>query len=155
MSKSSNKKILVSDSAKNIIPCTYCNPKKYLKFCFSFLSYESECSNEFDKIKLLERMRWLSQSPITEMTFKFGRDKDKWFETLPFNEIKKEIPREFRENFPSETNEGYDVFRVYPAGTPNGTANPRIIGMIKHSIFYVFFLDWKGELYNHGHKKQR
>ena len=148
MSKKNNK-IVVSDSAKSIIPCTYCNPIKYLKFCFSFLSYENNCSNDKDKIKFLERLEWLSKEPINEMMYKFGKDKDKWFEQLPFNKIRKGVPQEFRNNFPSETNEGYSVFRVYPSGSPNGTANPRIIGMIKHSVFYVFFLDWKGELYKH------
>lgn len=153
MSKKGNKKITVSDSAKNIPQCIYCNPKKYLKFCFSFVNYDNNCSNEYDKVKLLERMRWLSQEPITEMIFKFGKDKDKWFEKIPFDSIKMKIPSEFRRNFPSETNEEYSVLRVYPAGSPNGTANPRIIGMIKHSVFYIFFLDWKGELYKHEHKK--
>lgn len=152
MSKNRNR-ISVSDSAKNIIPCTYCNPKKYLKFCFSFLTYETDCPNEKDKVKLLERLQWLSKEPFNEMMFKFGKDKDKWFEFLPFNSVRKEIPQSFRDNFPSETNETYSVFRVYPYGSPNGTANPRIIGMIKHSVFYIFFLDWKGELYKHEHKK--
>ena len=53
------------------------------------------------------------------------------------------------EIFPSQTNEKYDVLRIYPKGTPKGTANPRIIGMVKHSVFYVLFLDWDGKLYEH------
>lgn len=39
--------------------------------------------------------------------------------------------------------------RFYPARKARGSANFRIIGMIKHNIFYVFFLDWKEILYNH------
>ena len=91
----------------------------------------------------------MSKSPFEEMMFTYKGDKNKWFETIPLNEIRKDIPKEFRDIFPSETNEKYYVFRVYPAGIPNGTANPRIIGMIKHSVFYIFYLDWKGKLYNH------
>lgn len=63
--------------------------------------------------------------------------------------LKKEILY-FQRVFPSETNEKYAVMRVFPAGTPNGTANPRIIGMIRNTIFYIFFLDWEGTLYEHG-----
>ena len=145
----SSRKLINKDSVKNIILCTFCNPKKYLKFCFSFISYENDCSNEADKIKFFERLLWLSKSPFEEMMFTYKGDKNKWFETIPLNEIRKDIPKEFRDIFPSETNEKYYVFRVYPAGIPNGTANPRIIGMIKHSVFYIFYLDWKGKLYNH------
>ena len=83
------------------------------------------------------------------MIYEYGRDKQKWFEKVSINSIRKRIPSDFRELFPSETNEKYDVLRVYPSGVPNGTANPRIIGMIKHSVFYIFFLDWDGKLYNH------
>ena len=145
------KKFTISDSAKVVIPCTYCNPKKYLKFSFSFITFENDCSNQLDKAKMFERMKWLSQSPINEMMYKIGKDKSKWFEQIPLEKVRKAVPDEFRKLFASETSECYDVIRVYPSGTPNGTANPRIIGMIKHSVFYIFFLDWKGELYKHGH----
>ena len=95
-------------------------------------------------------MRWISSETIFDMSHIYKTDKLRWFEQIPVNQIDKQIPVKFREDFPTETNEKYSVMRVYPAGTPPGSANPRIIGMLKHNIFYVFFLDWKGELYDHG-----
>lgn len=149
MSKNSNKKFKITDSANDFKPCILCNPKKYLKFSFSFISYESSSPKEQDLIKMWERMRFLSQDTYTNMIFTYRGDKQRWFETIGLNQIKKSVPSKFREIFPSETNEEYSVLRVYPSGVPNGSANPRIIGMIKHSIFYIFFLDWDGKLYKH------
>lgn len=144
-----NKKSIIDDKT-SIIPCILCNPKKYLKFNFSFICYESSKRKEQDIIKLWERMQWLSSKTFPEMVFEYGKDKNKWFEKIPFNQIKKDIPSKFREIFPTETNEEYSVMRVYTAGTPHGTANPRIIGMIKHTVFYIFYLDWDGKLYKHN-----
>lgn len=146
---SKNIKILGSNSQVDY--CNHCNPKKYLTFNFSYISHEKPKNpNSQDVIKLWERMRWMSSETIYNMVHNYGNDKTKWFEPLPINQIRKEVPKAFREDFPTETNEKYQVMRVYTAGAPSGTANPRIIGMLKHNIFYVFFLDWKGELYNHG-----
>ena len=144
-----SKKIKISDSANKSIPCVFCNPKKYLKFSLSFIVFESSSVKNDDIIKLWERLKWISSKPYAEMIYEYGRHKQKWFEKVSINSIRKRIPSDFRELFPSETNEKYDVLRVYPSGVPNGTANPRIIGMIKHSVFYIFFLDWDGKLYNH------
>mgnify|MGYP001862897806 CR=1 FL=1 len=144
----SNKQHSINE--KTAIPCILCNPKKYLKFNFSFINYESSNKKDQDVLKCWERLRWLSSKTFPEMIFEFGRNKDKWFEKIPFNQIKKEIPSKFREIFPTETNEEYWVIRVYPAGTPAGTANPRIIGIVRNTIFYIFYLDWDGKLYSHG-----
>ena len=143
--------VRILDDNGQVKYCNNCNPKKYLAFNFSYINHEKP--NEpikQDVIKLWQRMRWMSSGTIYEMVHDYGTDKSKWFETIPINQISKRIPDKFREDFPTETNEKYSVMRVYPAGTPAGSANPRIIWMLKHSIFYVFFLDWKGELYNHG-----
>lgn len=145
-----SKKYKVNDSAKITMPCILCNPKKYLKFSFAFINYESYNPKNQDIVKLYERIRWLSQEPYEEMIYKFGKDKDKFFEKIPIKQIKKQVPLEFRKYFPTETNEVYHIMRVYPCGAEKGTANPRIIGMIKHTIFYIFFLDWEGKLYDHG-----
>lgn len=142
-------KIKINDSAKDFKPCSLCNPKKYIKFNFSFISYESKNVNNNDIIKFYERMRELSLETFDMMIFKFGRDKSKWFETLPLNTIRKDIPEKFKEIFPSNTYTMYYVMRVYPSGIPNGSANPRIIGMLKDTIFYIFYLDWDGKLYKH------
>ncbi len=149
MSKSKKTKIL--DEPKNIRPCINCNPKKYLTFNFSYITYENpKTPLSEDVVNFFERMRSLSNDTFYNNMYKYQGNKANWFENININQIKKDIPTEFRKDFPTETNEKYSVLRIYPAGRPNGSANPRIIGMIKHNIFYVFFLDWKGELYKHG-----
>lgn len=148
--KQVTKKIKVNSGIKE---CSNCNPKRYLKFNFSFLNYEGECTNPQDIVKFYERMKYCCSEPYFVLQVKHQGDKKIFFESVPVKHMswkkKKEIPDEFRNFFPVETNEKFDILRVYPAGTPNGTANPRIIGMIKNTIFYIFFIDWKGELYNH------
>lgn len=143
-----SKKIKIKDSASISKQCVECNPIQYLKFCFSFAKDISKPKLNDEKC-LYQRLRWLSQEKYYDMIMKVGKDKSKWFETIELNQIKKEIPSDFRKVFPSQTNEKYDVIRVYPFGTPEGSSNPRIIGMIKHSVFYVLYLDWNGKLYKH------
>lgn len=147
--KKNNNRYKIKDSAGEIKPCVLCNPKKYLKFSFAFVSYESSEPKQQDLVKMWERMRFLSSDTYENMIFTYRSDKKRWFEPLEINQINKNIPSEFRKIFPSTTNEKYSVMRVYPSGVPNGTANPRIIGMIKHTVFYIFFLDWDGKLYSH------
>ena len=147
---SRNNKVKIADSAANINPCIMCNPKRYLKFSFAFVSYEKSEPKQIDLVKMWERMRWMSKDTFANMTYLYRGDKSKWFEQIPLNQIRKEVPSKFREIFPTESNEEYWIMRVYPAGTPKETANPRIIGMVKHTIFYIFYLDWEGKLYSHG-----
>lgn len=132
--------------------CNNCNPKKYLKFNFSFLSENGDSATK-DAITLVERLTFLSEEPYLQMMYKYQGDKKKFIEDIPVTKIhikgNKGIPPKFREIYPTETNEKYSIFRIYPAGKPNGTANPRIIGMIKNTIFYVFYIDWKGNMYSH------
>ena len=146
-----SKKVKLLDKQKNITPCTNCNPKKYLTFNFSYITHENPKNpRDEDVIKFFERMRWMSKDTFLNNIYTYRNDKARWIENIDISQIKKEVPREFRKDFPTETNEKYSVMRVYPAGRPNGSANPRIIGMIKYNIFYVFFLDWEGKLYDHG-----
>lgn len=144
-------KIVKNESKVTV--CNNCNPKVYLNFNFAYIDYEDDCPNPNDIIKLYERMKFCSTEPYLTLKYKYSGNKQVFFETIPTNKIKwkhkKEIPKKFREQFPIETNEKFDILRVYPAGTPTGTSNPRIIGMIKNHIFYIFFIDWKGILYNH------
>ena len=149
-----DKQIKINDPASNNKKCINCNPQQYLKFCFSFAKEFSEPKRE-DKEHLLDRLVWLSQDKYYDMLMKYRADKSKWFETINIDQIKKDVPRDFREIFPSETNEKYQVLRIYPSGTPKGSANPRVIGMIKHCIFYIFYIDWDGKLYSHGNRKNR
>ena len=146
----SKQKIQLKNTNQIEKKCTLCNPQKYLKFSFAYVGYESGSAKKEDIVKFWERMLWLSERRFDEMLFDYKTSKDKWFETLPLSAIKKDVPQKFRADFPYITNEKYYVLRVYPAGSPNGTANPRIIGMVRNTIFYIFFLDWDGKLYKHG-----
>lgn len=142
-------KIKINSPIKKI--CTSCNPKKFLKFNFSFLKEYGQPRQE-DILKLFERLQFLSSEMYNVMVFKYQGDKKNFIEDIPVNkiDIKKEIPSEFRDSYPAKTNEKYSIFRVYPAGKPKSSANPRIIGMIKNTIFYIFYIDWDGDLYSHG-----
>lgn len=128
--------------------CNYCNPKQYLKFNFSFCKENGEPAKN-DISKLFERIKFLSKERYRMMVINYQGDKKKFIEDIRTNKINLNIPNGFRQIYPTETNEKYSIFRVYPAGKPNGTANPRIIGMIKNTIFYVFYIDWKGDMYSH------
>ena len=125
------------------------NIKKYLNFNFSFITHDPDIINDDDVIKLFERMKFLSSEPYANMVFRYGKDKSKWFEKLSVDTISKDIPENFKEIFPSDTYSQYYVMRVYPSGKPKGSANPRIIGMMKDNTFYDFYLDWEGKLYDH------
>ena len=131
--------------------CTFCNPQKFLKFNFSFVKENGAPSPE-DAIQLLDRLQFLSSEMYKVMIIKYQGNKRNFIEEIPVKDLKLKggIPQKFREIYPTETNEKYSIFRIYPAGTPSGTANPRIIGMIKNTIFYVFYIDWIGNLYKHG-----
>ncbi len=153
MTKKTGSKFTNIANKDKIKICNNCNPKLYLKFNFSFITFEGKCDNIRDVFAFYERMKELSSEPYFALQLKYSGNKNSWFESIPVNKIqwktKKEIPKKFRELFPIETNEKYEILRVYPSGTPNNTANPRIIGMIKNTIFYIFYMDWKGELYKH------
>lgn len=143
-----NKKKLVSNTNDSFLICTRCNPKKFLKFNFSFVSEIGKASDQ-DAAKLLKRLIFLSSEEYQTMIFRYQGNKQAFIEKIPLNLIRNHIPNDFRKIYPPETNEKYDVFRVYPAGSPEGTANPRIIGMIKNTIFYIFYIDWNGKMYHH------
>ncbi len=146
----SSKKSIPSLTPKVKI-CNYCNPQKFLKFNFTFAKENGNPSSK-DAIKLLERLQFLSSKMYAVMIIEYQGDKKNFIEEIPIKKLnlKGGIPREFRDIHPAETNEKYAIFRLYPAGSPPGTANPRIIGMIKNTIFYIFYIDWKGTLYKHG-----
>lgn len=126
-----------------------CNPKKYLKFNFTFIAKVNGKPKEQDLVKIWERMVWLSQDTYVNMLYTYRTDKSKWFEIIDIQKLNIKVPNKFRDVFPSETSDKFAILRVYPAGIPNGSKNPRIIGMIKNTIFYVFYLDWDGTMYEH------
>ena len=122
--------------------CNNCNPKKYLKFNFTFCKENGTPAKE-DAYNLMKRLKFLSEELYTVMIYKYQGNKKKFIEDISTIKMKSvKIPDGFREDNPVKTNEKINIFRIYPAGTPNGTANPRVIGMIKNTIFYVFYIDW-------------
>lgn len=143
------RKKLDNDEKFPTLVCNNCNPKKYLKFNFSFCRDIGEGTIN-DYKQLIERIKFLSSDIYSIMIIKYQGKKAQFIEQIPLKEVRKDVPQEFRNIFPAETNEKYDVFRLYPSGTSKGSGNTRIVGMIKNTIFYVLFIDWTGKLYKHG-----
>ena len=72
-----------------------------------------------------------------------------WNKNIGFEEvkvnIKKQIPIKFEEEI-SKFNGNYTIVRLY---TNNNPTPGRIIGKFINKIFYIFYIDVKGELYSH------
>lgn len=110
--------------------CNNCNPKKYLKFNFSFYKENGTPAKE-DAYRFIQRLNFLSSEIYQIMIYKFQGKKQQFIEDISIEKININIPSQFREIYPIQTNEKISIFRIYPSGSPNGSANPRIIGMIK------------------------
>ena len=79
-------------------------------------------------------------------TIILGRGKENYFEYIPVK-ISKELPKEFSERFPDEAVTGkFHIMRLYPNNNPFPS---RVIGKIVHNVFYIFYIDIKGKLYEH------
>lgn len=112
----------------------------HIKFNFSFITYKDSFDNEH-KIKFLERIFELSEQPYLVVS---SWGKEKGFENIKLD-IKKEIDSNFF-NGNREFDGKYTVIRLYPNNNPLPS---RIIGKMINKIFYVFFIDIKGNLYKH------
>ncbi len=121
--------------------CVQCYNPTHLKFNFSFISYQDEFTDEH-KARFVDRLFKLSSEPYLVVS---NWDKKIGFEYERLD-IKKDIdPRYF--DSPNRTFDGkYHVIRLY---TNNNPRPSRIIGKIENKIFYVFFIDISGDLYNH------
>ena len=112
----------------------------HIKFNFSFITYCEDFDNEH-KAQLVNRLFDLSKESYLVVS---NWPKEIGFETIPLN-IKKEIHPGFTKG--NRKFDGkYTVIRLY---TNNNPLPSRIIGAMKDKIFYVFFIDIKGELYTH------
>lgn len=58
-----NKSKTTSKDINEIKICSSCNPKRYLKFNFSFINYESDSFDVNDVAKLFEKIRFLCSEP--------------------------------------------------------------------------------------------
>ena len=86
MSKSKKTKIL--DEPKNIRPCINCNPKKYLTFNFSYITYENpKTPLSEDVVNFFERMRSLSNDTFYNNMYKYQGNKANWFENININQV--------------------------------------------------------------------
>lgn len=125
--------------------CTNCFNPIYLKFNFSYLVYNENFEERY-KLQFFDRMMELSQVPYTVL---LNRPKNisLEFENKDMLNIKKEIPHKFTERFDSKDyNNKLAILRLY---TNNNPIVGRIIGVIIKNIFYIFFIDIGGSLYEH------
>jgi len=60
--------------------------------------------------------------------------------------IRKEIPTGFINDI-EDFDGKYSIFRLYKK---NNSTPGRIIGKLVNKVFYIFYIDVKGNLYNHG-----
>lgn len=129
-------------------PCTECFSPIYLKFNFAYISYDagfkgnSECEAQF-----LRRMRELSRDVYTVI---LSRGKQNAFEFVHPNKLKsfnRQIPLKFSARFPEDKYGGkLAIMRLYPNNNPTPA---RIIGVVIKNVFYVMFIDIKGNIYDH------
>lgn len=125
--------------------CTNCFNPIYLKFNFSYLVYNENFEERY-KLQFFNRIMELSQVPYTIL---LNRPKNISFEfeNKDMLNVKKEIPYNFTERFNSKDyNNKLAILRLY---TNNNPIVGRIIGVIIKNIFYVFFIDIGGNLYEH------
>lgn len=135
----SSKKIKKYDN-KIIKPCTNCFQPQYLKFNFSFINYEEKLEDK-DKIQIYNRLKELSSEPYLIVS---SWDKKRGFENIKVD-INKKIKPEFYGGH-RYFDGNYTIIRLYPNNNPTPG---RIIGKMINKIFYIFYIDAKGELYNH------
>lgn len=143
------KDINLKDNSPKII-CSHCNPKIYLKFNFSFIEVDNEEFYDEEITELFSRIRFFSSEPYRSLIFQYQGDKKTFIEEVNWDQLKwknkRKPPEKFREHFPYEPNEKVAIFRV----KSQYHKKIRVMGMIKNTVFYVFYLDWNGELYDHG-----
>lgn len=126
-------------------PCTNCFVPQYLKFNFSYITYEENFTKEH-QLQFLKRLRELSQDVYTTI---LNRDKKIGLEFIEINElgINKKVPNKFEERFDAKYyNYKLAIMRLYPNNNP---IVARVIGVIIKNIYYIFFIDIGGKLYTH------
>lgn len=124
--------------------CTHCFAPTHLKFNFSFITYDENFDDEY-QIQFLKRIRELSSVPYLEM-MNWNRKIGIEVERVSIN--KQISPAFFDGNSHRNFDSGkFAIFRLYPNDNP---ILGRVIGCLINKIFYVFFIDIGGKLYNHG-----
>lgn len=128
------------DSPKVKAVCTNCFKSNHIVFSFAYVTY---CEN-FDshaKETLVERIQEISSVNYLELM--------RWDKYKGFEEERVRISKAIPEKFNSEIKEfdgKYSIMRLYKGNTPTPG---RIIGKLINKVFYIFYIDAKGDLYNH------
>lgn len=122
------------------ISCTNCFKSNHVVFNFAYIVYDEEF-NEEEKRAFIDRLREISSVNYLEMR---TWDKYKGFEEIKIK-INKEIPQGFNNEI-EEFDGKYSIMRLYKNNTPTPG---RIIGKLVNKVFYIFYIDVKGKLYNH------
>lgn len=124
---------------KKIKYCSSCFKSQHMVFSFAYLAnYELDTK---EKSVVLDRLNALSKHPFLTV---LGWQKNIGFEDIPLK-IRKDVPKQFEQEI--EPFDGkYSVVRLYPNNNPTPG---RIIGKLVNKVFYMFYIDSKGELYKH------
>lgn len=120
--------------------CTNCFRSNHIVFNFAYITYEDDFE-EMAKQTFIDRIREVSSVSYLEL---MAWPKYKGFEEIKTN-IKKEIPTNFNTDI-SEFDGKYSIMRLYKNNEPTPG---RIIGKIVNKVFYIFYIDVKGQLYKH------
>lgn len=120
--------------------CSNCFKSNHIVFNFAYITYDEDFNDE-DKKVFMDRIRELSSVPYLELMA--------WAKYKGFEEVKVKIDKNVSSKFEKEIKifDGkYSIMRLYKNNTPTPG---RIIGKLVNKVFYIFFIDVKGVLYNH------
>lgn len=120
--------------------CTNCFKSNHVVFNFAYITYNEGFYDE-DKKVFVDRILELSSVTYLEL---MAWPKQKGFEEIRIK-INKEIPKLFIEEI-QDFDGKYSIMRLYKNNNPTPG---RIIGKLINKVFYVFYIDVKGELYIH------
>ena len=137
-------KKLKQQNSKILKPCSNCFSPTYMLFNYSFICHGLKDMNINEKSALFDRICDLSKEKYLVVA---QRSKNIGIEFIDSNQIKKDIPEEFFDNNTHRKfNNKFCVFRLYPNNHPTPG---RVIGVFIKNIFYILYIDIKGEIYNH------
>ena len=125
---------------EEIKKCSNCFKSRHIVFSFAYLTYKKDFGKReaevfFNRMIELSNVNYLT---LRKLQKSVGFEEERL-------EMKKEIPSEFEEDI--EIFDGkYTVIRLYKNNIPTPG---RIIGKLVNKVFYIFYIDVKGELYKH------
>ena len=120
--------------------CTNCFKSKHIVFNFAYITYDDDFCDT-DKKMFIDRLREMSSVTYLELMT--------WPKQKGLEEVKVKIAKEVPETFINEIQDfdgKYSIMRLYKNNEPTPG---RIIGKLVNKVFYIFYIDVKGRLYNH------